>query len=65
MVDKPEPLKAGEHPVPLDQVHADMGLIGPNELRRHLAEEHKIHFHSKFGKDIAQQIHRQAHGEGT
>lgn len=57
-------LTAGCHPVPLDQVHADMGTEG---LYLHLADPdaHSHPLDRRTGADVAQHTHRAMREEGT
>lgn len=53
-------LHAGQHPVPLDELHATMGA---DQLRRHLALDHSQPVDRRLGPGIAQHTHRLAHEE--
>lgn len=54
------PLSAGQHPLPLADVHAQ---LGPDGLRAHLAVDHRQPVDRRLGNAIAQQVHRHAHAE--
>ena len=52
-------LTAGQHPVSLADVHAQMG---PEALLRHLAVDHGRPVDRRLGAAVAQQMHRNVHG---
>ena len=53
-----EPLRAGQHPAPLEVVHELLGLEG---LRQHLAVDHGQPVDRRLGAAVAQHTHRRAH----
>lgn len=50
-------LRAGQHPVPLDELHERQG---PEWLRQHLADDHDRPVRSR-NPEVAKYLHRQAH----
>ena len=62
MPDGPEqPLRAGQHPAPLSEVHTQ---LGPEGLYRHLTMVHGLTVDRRLGAAVHQHTHRLAHGEG-